>query len=155
MVYQDPRKKRRACQNYANSRGVHLVTGHYMGQCSSLGLVTTKLVFISKRKRKGNSYQIPEEESCAALSKWSLERAASVKQPHREGVRGMNTPKANTRHFEVFPEVILLMSSNCWKCILTKEKAEEENSLTNAFSKQCKNFLVWNRFKVYKSKMIP
>lgn len=69
-----------------------------MGQCNSLGLVTIKLVFISKRNRRWNSCQPP---------KLSLERAASLKQPHRER-EGINTLEADAKHFEVFPEVILL-----------------------------------------------
>lgn len=97
-----------------------VVNNHHMGQWNSLGLVTTKLVFISKRKRRWNSCQPP---------KLSLERAASQKQPHRER-EGINTLEADTRHFEVFPEVILLTSPIYWKWILTEEKPEEENYFT-------------------------
>lgn len=75
-----------------------VVNNHHIGQCNSLGLVTTNLVFISKRKKRWNSCQPP---------KLSLERAASLKQPHR-GREGINTLEADTRHFEVFSEVILL-----------------------------------------------
>lgn len=50
----------------------------------------------------------------------------------------MHNLAAHIRHFEVLPEVILLMSLTYGKSIVTEEKPEEGNSFSNALSKQCR-----------------